>query len=727
MGAAGDNAVDLCLIATSSEELTAWINWASSIGMVALGLGFVIFVHELGHFLAAKACGVKAEKFYIGFDIPMPKIFGWQIPSTLARFQWGETEYGIGILPLGGYVKMLGQDDDPRKYKEEQARAKGETESDAAAAIMPVEPVASDKPVFDPRSYQAKSVPQRMLIISAGVIMNLIFAVIMGAVAYSMGVPYTPTIVGYAPAGSPAWTNDLRPGDHIVRIGATGYESDSLRFQHDLTPRIMLSNGDEIALGVQRGDERLEMKVRGRKVPDQKLYLLGVSPSASATVSRTPDPALLKGSPKAEDLPQPGDRILAVNGEQLPLNDLAFAEFQRILANHPGEALALTIERKLPPKEGEKDGATLIKDVTLPPQSWRSLGLTMGLGPVAAVRKGSPAYRTGIQPGDQIVSINGEPIGDPLTLSQRLLKLEGQTNVPIEVLRMTADQKKSEKRELKIDPEAPLFMNVGATGIGGDMVGIESLGIAAPVDFKVLAVSEAAAKAGLKEGDEVVGVQFIVDPKKAKEAGLHLPDLDKPITLEQERQNWVWVNGALQEMPAGTKVEVTFRRDGKEQVVMLTPETLDDAFFEPRGLGLRELTKVRTAANFAEAWALGFRETKDKLGEVANVLRGLLTGRVSPKNLGSPIMIAQVAFSEASHGWGRLLIFLTFLSANLALLNFLPIPVLDGGHMVFLAAEGIRGKPVDEQVQYYALLVGAAMLLGLMVFVFSNDIVRLLS
>ncbi len=77
---------------------------------VAAGLGFVIFVHELGHFLVAKACGVKCEKFYLGFDI-----YGLKI----AKFQCGETEYGIGILPLGGYVKMLGQDDNPARMAEE--------------------------------------------------------------------------------------------------------------------------------------------------------------------------------------------------------------------------------------------------------------------------------------------------------------------------------------------------------------------------------------------------------------------------------------------------------------------------------------------------------------------------------------------------------------------------------------------------------------------------------
>ena len=83
--------------------------------MVAFGLGFVIFVHELGHFVVAKLCGVKCEKFYLGFDIAGLKF---------CKFRWGETEYGIGILPLGGYVKMLGQEDNPAKLREEMERAK---------------------------------------------------------------------------------------------------------------------------------------------------------------------------------------------------------------------------------------------------------------------------------------------------------------------------------------------------------------------------------------------------------------------------------------------------------------------------------------------------------------------------------------------------------------------------------------------------------------------------
>src|SRR5215212_11884224 len=98
-------------------KLLAWLG-------VAAGLTFVIFVHELGHFLVAKACGVKCEKFYVGFDFLEFKIpfTNWKIPRSLLKFQWGETEYGIGSLPLGGYVKMLGQDDDPRNAEHEAAR-----------------------------------------------------------------------------------------------------------------------------------------------------------------------------------------------------------------------------------------------------------------------------------------------------------------------------------------------------------------------------------------------------------------------------------------------------------------------------------------------------------------------------------------------------------------------------------------------------------------------------
>ena len=108
--------MDFCLIAAGMIDLeTIW-----SITRVILGLGFVVFVHELGHFLAAKMCGVKCEKFYVGFDFFDIKIGDRVIiPRALLKWRWGETEYGIGVIPLGGYVKMLGQEDNPSQIEEE--------------------------------------------------------------------------------------------------------------------------------------------------------------------------------------------------------------------------------------------------------------------------------------------------------------------------------------------------------------------------------------------------------------------------------------------------------------------------------------------------------------------------------------------------------------------------------------------------------------------------------
>ena len=154
----------------------------SSMLLVALGLGLVIFIHELGHFAVAKWCGVKVERFSIGFG------------PVLWRVTRGETEYALSAIPFGGYVKMLGQDDaDPSQ-------------------------MADDRIAKDPRSYTAKSVPQRIAIISAGVINNMVSAVVFFVIAFMLGVQYQPAIVGNVVPGMPAWKAGLRQGDTMVSV-----------------------------------------------------------------------------------------------------------------------------------------------------------------------------------------------------------------------------------------------------------------------------------------------------------------------------------------------------------------------------------------------------------------------------------------------------------------------------------------------------------------------------
>ncbi len=133
---------------------------------------------------------------------------------------------------------MLGQDDNPTNMAEENQRARlqaplplplGEGRGEGAASNehtpplthgdLPPEPVSDAHAPYDPRSYMAQSVPKRMAIISAGVIMNVIFAFIMATIAYGLGVPETPCIVGGAWVGGAAWQAGLEPGDKITRIG----------------------------------------------------------------------------------------------------------------------------------------------------------------------------------------------------------------------------------------------------------------------------------------------------------------------------------------------------------------------------------------------------------------------------------------------------------------------------------------------------------------------------
>ncbi|MEM1061126.1 MAG: site-2 protease family protein, partial [Planctomycetota bacterium] len=133
-------------------------------------------------------------------------------------------------------------------------------------------------------------------------------------------------------------------------------------------------------------------------------------------------------------------------------------------------------------------------------------------------------------------------------------------------------------------------------------------------------------------------------------------------------------------------------------------------------------TLDRKAADPGEAISLGVAKTQDSVTEMYLTLRGLVTNTISIFEVSGPVKIFQIAYSQAESGLSDLLVFLGFLSVNLAVLNFLPIPVLDGGHMVFLIWEGVTGKKPNEQVQATATYVGFAFILTLMVTVLYLDI-----
>ena len=144
-----------------------------------------------------------------------------------------------------------------------------------------------------------------------------------------------------------------------------------------------------------------------------------------------------------------------------------------------------------------------------------------------------------------------------------------------------------------------------------------------------------------------------------------------------------------------------------------------------RGVQMTQLQRHYQSETWGDAFKYGCWQTFNDCNRIFKFLKKLVVGGISPKSLGGPGTIAVVATSEASQGTSRLLLFLTLLSANLAIVNFLPIPVLDGGHFLFLCYEGLFRRPVSERVQMVLTYAGLFLILGLMAFVLYLDATRI--
>lgn len=671
-----------------SGLMLAALSWGSlwSILMVCVGLGMVIFVHELGHFAVAKWCGVKCEKFYLGFDI-----FGLKI----CKFRYGETEYGIGILPLGGYVKMLGQEDNPGKAVEEQQRAQSEGG-------------------VDPRSYIAKSVPQRMAIISAGVIMNLIFAFVVATIAFRLGVNRLPATIGHVVPGDVAWQLDLRPGDRVLQI-----DDQQHPLFEDLTELVTFGDLESgLLFTIQRAGATEPMKILVKpdgsdsRIASHLRPTIGITSPQSLEILSALDGAAIttpaSAAARAEPSLRGGDVVQAING--VPVHTQTDLELQ--LLRHAREPITLQVQR---PVEGQSPQQI---EADLPAQARRWLGLVMTAGPISAVQANSPAAGK-LQAGDELVAIDGSPPGDPLTLAQRLQELAGAT-VQVVVRRNGAELPPIEIALREVDRAEPCVT-------AGSAVSVNALGVAFPVlavvaeipaDGPAAAVAATTAGAALQAG--VAIEQAVVRyPAAAVEAQLVAGAESEPLAFGENKANWAFLMEELQQAPEGTSVALKLA-DGGEVVV---PLAVQEGFFQyDRGLIFRPQYVFVQAPSLAAAVPLGLHESRDAVLMVYKFLRRLTSGQVSWKATGSLISIFQGAKSSADRGLGELLIFLCMLSANLAVINFLPIPVLDGGHMVFLTIEGIRRKPVSERVVLAFHYAGFLFLMTLMIIVLLLDL-----
>jgi len=329
-----------------------------------------------------------------------------------------------------------------------------------------------------------------------------------------------------------------------------------------------------------------------------------------------------------------------------------------------------------------------------------------------------------LQVGDKLAVVDGKNVGtaiNPLKLPKVFAGLHGQ-EVEVTVTRQPKDGAQT-KKELKIRPsDLPGWIDQPV--YEGESISIPSIGVSFHTIPVILAVEPGspAAEEGIavKEGSilKVKKIEFIADD--VKEPTL-VVDLDHP-NKEAKSNNWGFAFWKMQELPL-CKVRLTLVEEQKDRVVTLTPK-LDPDWQLPiiLGLHMHPLEMKQKATTAGEAWEMATNYTFNSAMTIYLTLSSLFTGRVSVMELRGPIGIGTAAVAIVQHGLAPLLLFLGFLSVNLAVLNFLPIPVLDGGHMVFLLWEAVARRRPSEKVVLGANYAGMAFLLGLMVFVLILDI-----
>lgn len=557
---------------------------ADGIGPFFLLLGLLIFVHELGHFLVAKLCGVRVETFSLGFG------------KKILQYKKGDTNYCVSLIPLGGYVKMYG-DDPSKEVPAEQKRY----------------------------SFLHKPVGQRIAIVLAGPLMNLLFAFILFLVIGLVGEPMPGNFLGDIKPGTRAFEAGFRSGDKVLTINEKPVES-----WPEVKNLIAVNYNEKLHFTVERENS-----------------------SERAEISVTP-----------------------VLGE----ND-------NILSNKP--------------QVGVIEGLDSLSYAPM-------IGITS---------PDSEAAKAGLKSLDVISQINDREVFTWRDLDNYLKEDLFKGRVPVKLKVQTySENDKPTTREVEFNPTLP---EVKMTQSHGDasqtlrpVVELIELGME-PAQLYLWRVKRdsPAAKAGMQSGDRVLAVD------------------GEPVA------DWSQVIESVKKYnPDRTPPVFTYRRNNQEIKAEITPELT--ALIDSRGKDERRFTvgivsgMMQSAPRpvlykpkgMGELISMGARRTVETSGMVVMSIVRLIQGDVSAKNIGGIISIGRFANQSYEAGLVQFLKMMALISVNLFLLNLLPVPVLDGGHLVFFSIEALQGAPVSMRKMEIAQQVGLVLLMSLMAFALFNDI-----
>lgn len=811
--------------------------WSSTWPYLVMLLGFslIVFVHELGHFVVAKWAGVRVEKFAIGFG---RELFG---------MTKGETRYSFNFLPLGGYVKMLGQEDFDDKALELKFKD-------------------------DPRSFVNKPVGRRMAIVSAGVIMNILFACVLFVIVFLIGMETVGTRIAYIEADSPADRAGLIPGDEIRRINGErvlGYNE--IRMEIILAPL-----HEPIHMIIDRNDERKEVTVRPEYIRPEstregRRQIVGIAPGVTREIvfvgpeideSRPDHPhvgdviveiaqetdgqrievtkqnasevlnmlAYVKGhiwverkDPNQPEAPPQRVKVQipprlqmypSGNGDESDISVLGLSPLVRFSAVHSrGRAYLAGIEhgdtvlswddiayptktdirraihecteRDIPfvirrqagklvhgfvrPKRNKRGPATIQASCEAIPEDQRAPN-----GPRArfiGVRRYGRADRAGLEPGDVIVSC-GEKTNPTATQVNQAIRTNRGRRIPV-----TVQKENGRIVPTAVEPMAPGSIDAKYTLVADDLLRVSKI---VP---ELNGRPSPAAKAGLAKGIKITSVnggpvsrwRDLIEEFRAN-AGTTVqlgymgtdrePDetpFDVPhslrtlldvgpeayiVSIDGRRRVKAQTNSGLQEVAVGYRkgtrailtelagragVAVEYREnplsEAKTSYIDVTEDMVDPWLGRITYAASIEVAlemKLLKGENVLDAVSIGLHKTYYFILTVYKMMeRMIFTRSVGVENVSGPLGIIDLGGRVARTGFVEFVFFLAIISANLAVINFLPLPIVDGGLMVFLIIEKIKGSPISLRVQIATQMIGLFLIIGLFLLVTLNDAIRM--
>ena len=798
--------------------------------VMILGFSAIIFVHELGHFMVAKWAGVRVDRFSIGFG---REVFG---------FTKGETRYSFSILPLGGYVKMLGQEDFDDKAEELKFKD-------------------------DPQSFVNKPIRWRMAIVSAGVIMNVIFAFLLFGVVFLIGMDAVAPRIGYVDPDSAADKAGLLAGDVITEIN----DKRVLEF-NDVTMAIVLTNPlESLKFVVERNGEELPpiyvksevavpdsaqevrrqiigilpgmtgrigglgpeadpnnprhprlgdviVEVAGEPVTDTNAteMLSRVISGAGPTIVERTDPAkpespperleveippVLQLYPSDRDDPgsvhllglvplisfsfvteggradlagiEPGNAIISFDDQLYPTQ----AQVARAVADGAGRDLEITLRKQdgrleqtfVRPRSYRRGGGTVHAVI----EAWSEPGDTQegARARFAEVGERGPAYRAGIDPGDVILEFAGREHPSPAQVRRDVREHRGE----VLVVRL----RKPDGREVRTSVEPEASGSIQATfGLVADEVllvgGIVPISSGRPTPAALAgipagAILEAVNGTRLQNwrgviaqfrahAGETIELAYRDSQGRSKLAQFAVPnclstllgigpagrivsiDGTKTVTTTvdrgEEQVSVAHADGtrvALEQLVGRTQVPVAYRvnptGETETKYIDVTEEMIDP-WVSRIALQTTILTEPETtllkAGSPWEAVMIGVHKTHYFVLQVYTMMsRMIFTRSVGLDSISGPLGIVDLGGKIAQRGTVKFLFFLAMISANLAVINFLPLPIVDGGLMVFLIIEKIKGSPVSLRVQVATQLIGLFLIVGAFLYVTFNDVLRM--